>query len=293
MLNCDLNDLMVFATVVERGSFTAAAEAYNTPKSNISRKITRLEKHLGVRLLERSTRSLNMTEVGQRYYEYCRRIKEELDAADSAVEAMLEKPQGRLRICTSLGVGQSLLSEHLAAFCMQNPDVELDLTLTNRRVDLIEEGFDLAFRVGELADSTLVAKRLCSIELRLYAAPNLEFENLSHPDELTAQPLMLMSAKERSADWHLISSDAEHHLSFKPSVRCDDFSMLKRMAVQGLGITELPDYMAKEFEENGKLINVLPDWKFKPVTLYALYPSHRGATPKVRALLDYLNNVLK
>lgn len=292
MLNCDLNDLMVFATVVEQGSFTGAAESYNTPKSNISRKITRLENHLDVRLLERSTRSLHLTEVGQRYYEYCRRIKDELNAADSAVESMLEKPQGRLRICTSLGVGQSLLSEHLANFCLQNPEIELDLALTNRRVDLIEEGFDLAFRVGELADSSLVAKRLCSINLKLYAAPNHGFEKLSHPRELSKQPLMLMSAKERSADWHLICDDNEHHISFKPSVRCDDFSMLKRMAIQGLGITELPDYMAEEFVENGKLINVLPDWTFKPVVLYALYPSHRGATPKVRALLDYLTQEL-
>ena len=292
MLNCDLNDLMVFATVVEQGSFTGAAESYNTPKSNISRKITRLENHLGVRLLERSTRSLHLTEVGQRYYEYCRRIKDELDAADSAVESMLEKPQGRLRICTSLGVGQSLLSEHLANFCLQNPEIELDLALTNRRVDLIEEGFDLAFRVGELADSSLVAKRLCSINLKLYAAPKHGFEKLSHPSELSEQPLMLMSAKERSADWRLISDNNEHHISFTPSVRCDDFSMLKRMAIQGLGITELPDYMAEEFVENGKLINILPDWTFKPVDLYALYPSHRGATPKVRALLDYLTQEL-
>ncbi len=292
MLNCDLNDLMVFATVVEQGSFTGAAESYNTPKSNISRKITRLENHLGVRLLERSTRSLHLTEVGQRYYEYCRRIKDELNAADSAVESMLDKPQGRLRICTSLGVGQSLLSEHLANFCLQNPGVELDLTLTNRRVDLIEEGFDLAFRVGELGDSSLVAKRLCSINLKLYAAPNHGFEKLSQPSELPEQPLMLMSAKERSANWHLISDDNQHHISFKPSVRCDDFSMLKRMAIQGLGITELPDYMAEECIENGKLINILPDWTFKPVNLYALYPSHRGATPKVRALLDYLTQEL-
>ena len=289
MLNCDLNDLMVFTTVVEQGSFTGAAEAYNTPKSNISRKITRLETHLGVRLLERSTRSLRLTEVGQRYYEYCRRIKDELDAADSAVESMLEKPQGRLRICTSLGVGQSLLSEHLANFCLNNPNIELDLTLTNRRVDLIEEGFDLAFRVGDLADSSLVSKRLCSINLRLYSAPDRGVEGLSHPSELLSHPLMLMSAKERSADWQLFSGEEQHHLTFKPSVRCDDFSMLKRMAVQGLGITELPDYMAREFEHNGKLINVLPNWHFKPVELYALYPSHRGSTPKVRALLDYLS----
>ncbi|AXN30856.1 LysR family transcriptional regulator [Vibrio coralliilyticus] len=288
----DLNDLMVFATVVERGSFTQAAEALNTPKSNISRKITRLESQLGVRLLERSTRKLHLTEIGQRYYQYCKRIKEEYEAAGSAVESMLEKPQGRLRVCTSLGVGQSLLGDHLAEYCRHYPDVELDLSLTNRRVDLIEEGYDLAFRVGELPDSGLIAKKLCSINLRLYAAPSFAKHRINTPSDLLKHPLMLMSAKERSPDWHLHCGVDKTALRFEPNVRCDDFSMLMRMAIKGLGITELPEYMAKRELAEGTLINILPDWQFEPVDLYALYPSHRGSTPKVRALLTHLSQAL-
>ncbi|WP_253819394.1 LysR family transcriptional regulator [Vibrio coralliilyticus] len=219
----------------------------------ISRKITRLESQLGVRLLERSTRTLHLTEIGQRYYQYCKRIKEEYEAAGSAVESMLEKPQGRLRVCTSLGVGQSLLGDHLAEYCRHYPDVELDLSLTNRRVDLIEEGYDLAFRVGDLPDSGLIAKKLCSINLRLYAAPSLAKHRINTPSDL----LKLM-----------------------------------RMAIKGLGITELPEYMAEHKLAEGTLINILPDWQFEPVDLYALYPSHRGSTPKVRALLTYLSQAL-
>ncbi|WP_257255146.1 MULTISPECIES: LysR family transcriptional regulator [unclassified Endozoicomonas] len=285
----DLNDLMVFATVVERGSFTQAAEVMNTPKSNISRKITRLESQLGVRLLERSTRTLHLTEIGQRYYTYCKRIKEEYEAAGSAVESMLEKPQGRLRVCTSLGVGQALLGDHLAHYCQCYPEVELDLSLTNRRVDLIEEGYDLAFRIGDLPDSGLVARKLCSIRLRLYAAPGFAKQNIKTPSDLLEHPLMLMSAKERSPDWHLFCADETATLRFEPTVRCDDFSMLMRMSIKGLGITELPEYMAKRELAKGTLINILPDWQFEPVDLYALYPSHRGSTPKVRALLNHLS----
>ena len=136
----DLNDMMVFATVVEKGSFTAAAETLHTPKSNISRKVTRLEQYLGVRLLERSTRSQSLTEVGQRYYRYCQRIKEDILAAETAVESLIEKPQGQLKLCSSVSIGQSLLSKHLGEFCQQYPDISLDIALTNRRVDLIEEG---------------------------------------------------------------------------------------------------------------------------------------------------------
>ncbi|WP_422135754.1 LysR family transcriptional regulator [Endozoicomonas sp. ALD040] len=284
----DLNDLMVFATVVERGSFTQAAEALNTPKSNISRKITRLESRLGVRLLERSTRTLHLTEIGLRYYQYCKRIKEEYEAAASAVESMLEKPQGRLRVCTSLGVGQSLLGDHLTDYCREYPEVELDLTLTNRRVDLIEEGYDLAFRIGDLPDSGLIARKLCSIHLRLYAAPGFAKHKIKTPGDLLEHPLMLMSAKERNPDWHLFCGQENRTLKFEPSLRCDDFSMLMRMSIRGLGITELPEYMAKHALAAGTLINILPDWQFEPVDLYALYPSHRGSTPKVRALLTHL-----
>ncbi len=149
----DVNDMLVFAKVVEKGSFTAAADALGTPKSNISRKITRLENEIGVRLLERSTRSQRLTEIGKQFYDSCRRIKDELKVAQHTVETLLEKPVGTLKICASVTVGQSLLSELFAGFCKQFPEIKLEISLTNRRVDVIEEGFDIVFRVGKLVES--------------------------------------------------------------------------------------------------------------------------------------------
>ncbi|WP_216638468.1 LysR family transcriptional regulator [Endozoicomonas arenosclerae] len=288
----DLNDMLVFATVVEQGSFTSAAEVLGTPKSNISRKITRLEQYLGVRLLERSTRTQNLTEVGRQYYRYCQRIKEEVISAETAVETLLEKPQGRLRLCVSVGVGQALLTPLLTIFCQQYPEIELDITLANRRVDIIEEGFDLVIRVGELSDSGLIAKKLLEITLSLYASPEYQNKEINQPGDLLEHPLLLMSAKERKPVWSLISGGSEVKLAFKPLVRADDFLVLKQLSSNGVGITELPDYMATDLLESGQLIRVLESWQFEPVNLYAIYPSHRGATPKVRAMVDYLSQAL-
>ena len=287
----DLNDMLVFATIVERGSFTGASEVLGTPKSNLSRKLTRLEERLGVRLLERSTRRQRLTEVGKQYYGYCQRIKEEMEAAHHAVETLLDKPRGKLKLCASVSVGQSLLARHLAVFRQQYPDIELDITLTNRRVDVIEEGYDLVIRVGELADSGLIAKRLCQLTLGLYGAPNYKKKRIQSPDDLKKHPLLLMSAKERKPIWSLICEDKVRQLSFTPAVRCDDFVVLRQMSVQGQGIAELPDYMAQEQLASGQLVRVLNQWSFKPVDLYAIYPSHRGATPKVRAMVAFLSVV--
>lgn len=288
----DLNDMLVFATVVEQGSFTAAAEVLGTPKSNISRKITRLEQSLGVRLLERSTRTQHLTEVGRQYFGYCQRIKEEIEAAELAVESMLESPRGLLKVCASVGVGQFLLADRVAEFREQYPDIELDMVLTNRRVDVIEEGFDLVVRVGELPDSGLVARKLCQLRLNLYASPSLKVDSIDSPEGLLNYPLMYMSAKGSKAAWELISDNDNRQLTFNPVAKCDDFLVLKRLAAQGAGITELPDYIAEDRVDSGELVQVLKDWSFKPVDLYAIYPSHRGATPKVRAMVDFLSRTL-
>jgi len=284
----DVNDMLVFAKVVEKGSFTAAADDLGTPKSNISRKITRLENEIGVRLLERSTRSQRLTEIGKQFYDSCRRIKDELNVAQHTVETLLEKPVGTLKVCASVTVGQSLLSELLADFCKQFPEIKLEISLTNRRVDVIEEGFDIVFRVGKLVESGLVARKLTTLDLRLYAAPEFAKEEINVPTDLIPYPLMLMSDKERKPIWDFVSGDSTQQIHFNPYIQCDDFSVLKRMAVQGIGITELPEYMAKEFVTDGKLVNILPKWQFEGVSLYALYPSRRGATPKLRALMNYM-----
>ncbi|WP_252032281.1 LysR family transcriptional regulator [Vibrio sp. SCSIO 43135] len=301
----DINDMMVFATVVETGSFTAAAESMGLPKSNISRKVSRLESELGVRLLERSTRSQHLTEVGERYYAYCQRIKEELEASRLAVETLLEKPQGRLKVCASVAIGQGMLAPLLAHYYQQYPDVQVDLDLTNRRVDVLEEGYDVVIRVGELPSSNLIAKKLCQLKLALYCAPSyVEQAGLPvQPGDLTQHQCLLMSAKERKPVWQLFSpldttslvsnqSSPSVSVAFAPVLECDDFSVLKQLALDGMGITELPQYLANGSVECGDLVEVLPEWQFSPVDLYAIYPSHRGATPKVRSFLDFVHDKL-
>lgn len=290
----NLNDMMVFATVVEKGSFTAAALAYDLPKSNISRKITRLEQSIGARLLERSTRTLHLTEVGKVYYDHCLRIQEEMESAELSVNSLMSSPRGLIKICTSIAVGQSLLSPYLAEFKRLYPEIKIDLTLTNRRVDLIEEGYDVALRVGELQDSNLVAKKLCSRELHLYASPdylqsmNLSGNKLKSPEQLSALSCLMMQGLGKKNQWKLINGKEEHQVTIKPEFYSDDFSVLRQLAQDGAGVTVLPDYICQEAINQGLLLRILPQWLYKDVEIYALYPSHKGSTPKLRALIEYL-----
>ena len=168
----DLNDMAVFAKVVETGGFTMAGEAIDMPKSNVSRRVSRLEERLGVRLLERTTRKIRMTELGEIYYTHCRRIIEEAEHADARVSQALEIPRGQLRVSASVTVGQNIISPVLGQFVKEYPEVKVQMTLANRRVDLVEEGFDIAVRVGQLEDSSLVARLLGKSELALFASPD-------------------------------------------------------------------------------------------------------------------------
>lgn len=290
----DLNDMLVFATVVEQGSFTAAAESIGLPKSNISRKITRLEQQLGVRLLERSTRTQHLTEVGRQYYAFCQRIKEEVQAAEQTVETLLDKPQGTIKVCVSLAIGQSLLAPKITQFCQQYPDIHVELALTNRRVDIIEEGYDLVIRVGDLTDSSLIARKICQLPLKLYASPSyIANHRIMQPSDLQQVQCLWMNMKEQKAQWHLVSETQRETVSFSPAFKCDDFSVLRQLAQDGLGVTELPEYMAQQAIARGELLNVLPEWQFESVDMFAVYPSHRGATPKVRAFLEFLSETFR
>lgn len=296
----NLNDMMVFASVVKTGSFTATALAFELPKSNISRKITRLEQNIGARLLERSTRTQRLTEIGKVYYQHCLRIQEELQNAELSVTSLMAAPKGLLTICTSISVGQGLLSPYLAKFKQVYPEVQIKLHLTNRRVDLIEEGFDLVLRVGELPDSNLVAKKLCSREIHLYASPDylatkqLDARLHDSPEQLEQLDCLFMNQISNKAQWQLNRSTKKEAftVNFSPAFYCDDFNVLSQLAQDGAGITALPDYIARDAVTQGRLVRVLPLWLVKTVDIYALYPSHKGAMPKLSALLNFLSENL-
>ncbi len=289
----DLNDMMVFRTVVEKGSFTGAANSIGLPKSNISRKVSRLEESLGVLLLERSTRSLRLSEIGEIYYQHCVRIHEEMTNASLCVDAMSAVPKGWLKVGASVAVGQTLLAPKLAQFYQEFIQVKVDLQLSNRRIDIIEEGFDLAIRVGPSPDSSLISRKLCSVDLHLYASnhylqKSLKSNPILHADDLAKHACLFMSDSSNKQRWELFDQDKKHHVNFDAAFVCDDFSVIYQQVTNDMGIALLPDYMCEQALQEQKVKRVLNNLVGRSVDIYAIYASRKGVTPKLRALLDYL-----
>ncbi len=286
----DINDMMVFLAVVESGSFTVAAERLGIPKANVSRKVSRLEEFLGVTLLGRSTRSQHLTDVGKRYLMHCKRIHEEVDLAEAAVFETLHTYKGTIKIGASVTIGQQILKPSLAPFLHQYPDITLQLSLVNQRVDLIEEGFDMLIRVGMLDDSRLIAKRLGNAKRKLYASPSY-FKGRTLPqqvDEISEYDILLMSALNREHKIELVSGRKQKALRINPRLVVDDLSLLKQSIVDGLGVGVLPEYMCDKEIDQGGLINILPDWGMSDIDIYALYPRHRVNIPKIKSFLDFI-----
>ncbi|WP_201772496.1 LysR family transcriptional regulator [Endozoicomonas elysicola] len=296
--NTDINDMLAFLTVVEAGSFTLAADRIGIPKANISRKVSRLEERLGVRLLERTTRTQHLTEAGKRYLTHCKRIQEEVDLAEAAVSEVLNSHRGRLRIGTSVSIGQQILQPDLPRFLHQYPELEMQLNLVNRRVDLIEEGFDMLIRVGKLNDSRLIARRLGTAQRKLFASPEY-FNHRSTPqtiDELCGETgkepgacdILVMGSVHGEHSIELANGRKRKQLTLQPRLLADDFAMIKQGVLDGLGVAIFPEYMCIQEVAEGRLIPVLSNWGMEPVDIFALYPQHRVKIPKVKAFLEFV-----
>ena len=210
----DLNDMMVFLAVVETGSFTLAADRLGIPKANVSRKVSRLEQNLSVTLLERSTRSQHLTEAGRRYLHHCKRIHEEVDLATASVCELFHSYSGELKIGASVATGQQILKPALGKFLHQYPDLKVQLNLVNRRVDFIEEGFDVVIRIGKLKDSTLIAKKLGTVTRKLFASPNYlaQHGQLQNVEQLSSHQLLIMNAVNNDIKQQLESQKGDSYL---------------------------------------------------------------------------------
>lgn len=290
----NLNDMMVFRLIAEHMSFTKAAESLGLPKSNISRKLTRLESNLGVRLMERTTRSLHLTEIGEIYLQHCKRIHEEIENAKQCVDVLANVPQGTIKVATSLSGGQALIAPLIADFYHRYPEIMIDMRLTNRRVDVIHEGFDVAIRVGQSPDSSLISKKLCSVQLKLFASPKyLELAKpIESPGDLSSHETLFMNAVDEKHQWELHKQHQKQLIELTPNAISSDFSYLATLAVSGMGVILMPDYLFKGAQKHGELVPVLSEWSSDSVDIYAIYPSRQGATPKLRAFLDYLGDQL-
>nr|WP_163502976.1 LysR family transcriptional regulator [Halomonas socia] len=288
----DLNDLYYFAQVAEHGSFTAAAHALGMPKSTLSRRITRLEERLEIRLLHRTTRRLTLTDTGRAYLTHCHDLLAAADAAAGVIEQVQDEPRGRVVISSPISLSQTLLARALPEFMLRFPRVEVELDATNRRVDLIAEGVDLALRVRpRLEDSSLVSRQFAISPGVLVANPELiaRFGAPQTPADLERFPSLSMHfADGRYRLTFTDSGGASQSVSLSPRLLTDDMHVLREAAIAGVGIVMLPGFVCHEAVAAGELSIVLPRWQLPNGQVHAVYPYRRGLRPAVRHLIDFL-----
>ena len=288
----DLNEVATFVRVVEAGGFSAAADEMGLPKSTISRRVSRLEKRLGVRLLERTPRRMRLTEAGQAYFDQVAPPIARLREAEMAAEEQQDTPRGTLRLTAPTDFGYAFLAPILAGFVRRYPDIQVEVELTGRVVDMIREGFDVAIRGGELADSSLVARRLGRADFWLFASPAFleEHGTPERPADLRARPCVLFRASGGKARWNLEGPDgASETVEVRGPISGSDFAFLRRATRFGAGIGFMPSFMGLEDMDRGALVRVLPEWSRQgPGGLHLVYPSARFLPAKVKAFRDYI-----
>ncbi|XIA63182.1 LysR family transcriptional regulator [Bradyrhizobium sp. TZ2] len=289
----DLNDLRFFVEVVDQNGFAAAARKLGMPRSRLSRRIGLLEERLGVRLVQRSTRRFAISEIGQEYYRHCAAMLVEADAAQDVIDRMRAEPRGTVRVACPSSVIYFQIGEMIARFMAECPKVEVLLESTNRRIDVIREGFDLAIRVRfpPLEDSELVIRKLADSPQLLVATPSL-CKHLTRPlvpADLATLPSLAWEPAKHEHDWQLSGLDgATATVRHRPRFVTEDMVALRLAALRGVGVCQLPTFIVEEDVKAGSLINVLPDWTPRSGIIHAVFPSRRGLLPSVRALLDFL-----
>lgn len=289
----NLNELYYFAQVVEHGGFAAAGRALGIPKSKLSRHVAALEERLGAQLLLRSTRSFAVTEVGKRYYEHCRAMLTEAQAAEESVAVLHTAPCGLVRLSCPVALLSTRLGSMLADFMAQYPEVRLQVDETNRRVDVVAEGLDLAIRVRPppLQDSELVLRHLAERRQCLVAAPALiaRYGQAAGPMDLGHWPSLDLGPPRETHRWQLYGPDNIHaEVRHSPRYVTQSMRALREAAIQGVGVVQLPSMFVLDGLRSGSLVQVLPGWEPRREIIHAVYASRRGQLPAVRALLDHL-----
>lgn len=275
--------------VVQHGSFTRAAEALGTQKSALSRQLAALERSLGVRLLERSTRAMHLTEIGREVLARAQGILGALEDTRQFAQRQQAAPRGRLRLTCGSEFGQLVVSGWIAAYLQAHPGTEVEAHFTGRVVDLVHEGYDLAIRLGALPDSRLAARPLGELAYGLYAAPSLLAGRAlpAHPSALEGWPLLWFNAgSTRRAPWTLTRGTETVPLAGAPRLLADHSAAVCDAAVAGLGLARLPCRIAAPALREGRLLRLCPDWSLPSVPVHAVFASSRYLVPKVRAFVD-------
>lgn len=286
----DWEGINEFVAVVEAESFTGAATKLNTSVANISRRVNALEQRLGSKLFVRTTRKVSVTEAGATYYHHCKPLVEGLGLAELAINQLHSSPQGKIKVTAPVTFGEQVLAPLMHEFLLEYPQIELDLVLSNQQLDLVQEGFDLAIRLGRLQDSSMMARKLRDRNVYVCASPSyIEKHGEPHTlSELKRHQCLRGSTKY----WRFDDSGSERLIHVDGRLQCNSGYSLMDAALKGLGIVQLPDYYVQPYLESGELIELLTAYRGDKEGIWALYPQNRMLTSKVRTLIDYLSEAL-
>ena len=284
----DLNRLTTYVKVVQAGSFTRAAETMGTQKARVSRVVAQLERDLGVRLLERTTRSLSMTEAGREIFERAVGILGAVEDVERVAQSIHAEPRGVLKLTCGVEFGMIAVGSWIDAYLRRYPQVAIEADFTGRLVDIVHEGFDLAIRIGELPDSRLAARRIGELRYGLFASPGYLARRGTpgRPEDLAQHDLLFFAAGSHGGGWRLGRGAETRRVEAPARLRINNSFTVRDAAIDGLGVAQLPLLVAGGALASGTLVPVLPEWAPAPVPIHALFPSSRYLTPKVRAFID-------
>lgn len=292
-----LSALKAFCRVVEAGGFSAAATALNVSHTVMSKQVRQLEAHLGAQLLHRTTRKLALTEAGQTYYAYARRILDELEEADLAITHHHATPRGTLRINAPMAFGKLDMALWLPDFLARYPELKVDLVCNDRYVDLIEEGFDVAIRLArEMPDSTLMARKLAIAPTLLVASPSYLAQHgvPTTPQDLARHNCLTYTLVPKPNEWSFTMPDGGSiSVAVSGTLQANTGVVLRAAALAGTGIATTATFIVHEDLARGALVEVLPDYKLRARDLYAVYPHNRHLSPKVRAFIDFATEIYR
>ncbi|WP_428774288.1 LysR family transcriptional regulator [Vibrio sp.] len=279
-----------FVAVAELQSFTAAATKLGTSVANVSRRINALEARLAVKLLVRTTRRVTVTELGECYYQHCKPLVEGLTLAGLAVTQLQSTPSGVIKMTAPVTFGEHVLAPLIHQFLQLQPKIDLELVLSNQNLDLVQEGFDLAIRLGKLDDSTMMARKLLDRQTYVCCSPGY-LQQYGEPhtlSELKRHHCLRGSVKY----WRFTQDGKEKQINVEGRIRCNSGYALTDAALKGLGIVQLPDYYVQPYLESGQLVELLSDYRVDREGIWAVYPQNRMLTAKIRTLIDYLYEAL-
>lgn len=289
----DLDDFYCYALVVEHGGFSAAERATDIPKSKLSRRVYNLEESLGVRLIQRSSRHFAVTDIGMNIYRHAQVMMNAAQSAHDLVDHLSEQPRGLIKISLPVSIAQNEMTKVLPQFLKKYPEIKVQLMVSNRRVDIINEGIDIALRVRDNLDDdpSLVIRKFENIEQHLFASQAYlnQYGTLNKPEELSQH--RILSMVDELTDQQMVLHDQDNKIlkiKVNPVLMGSDLIMLAQLASQDMGIVLLPDSIVQDYVKSGRLVRVLPEWKAPHGIFHAVYPSRRGLLPAVRVFIDYL-----